>query len=117
MNSAVRSWVADIEALTTPSAVVFCDGSKGERDRLISESLTTGELIELNQQKLPGCYLHRSAPHDAARTDHLTFVRTTERDHVGPTKSWIAPDLACEKLTPLFRQSMQVRTMYVLACL
>ena len=33
MNSAVREWVAGIEALTMPSAVVYCDGSKAERDR------------------------------------------------------------------------------------
>src|SRR5688500_10593428 len=113
MNSAVRSWVADIEALTTPSAVVFCDGSKGERDRLIAESLATGELIELNQQKLPGCYLHRSAPHDVARTEHLTFVSTTEEDDAGPTNNWMAPDAARDRLTPLFKGSMSGRTMYV----
>ena len=113
MNSAVRSWVADIEALTTPSAVVYCDGSKAERDRLIAECLASGELIELNQQKLPGCYLHRSAPHDVARTEHLTFVSTTEQDDAGPTNNWMAPDAAREKLTPLFRGSMKGRTMYV----
>ena len=113
MNSAVRNWVADIEALTMPSAVVYCDGSKAERDRLIAECLATGELIELNQQKLPGCYLHRSAPHDVARTEHLTFVSTTEKDDAGPTNNWMAPDAAREKLTPLFRGSMKGRTMYV----
>ena len=113
MNSAVRSWVAEIEALTTPSAVVYCDGSKAERDRLIAECLATGELIELNQQKLPGCYLHRSAPHDVARTEHLTFVSTREKDDAGPTNNWMAPDAALEKLTPLFRGSMKGRTMFV----
>jgi phosphoenolpyruvate carboxykinase (GTP) len=45
MNSAVRSWVADVEALTMPSQVVYCDGSKAERDRLIAECLANGELI------------------------------------------------------------------------
>ena len=84
MNSAVRKWVAEIEALTMPSAVVYCDGSEAERDRLIAECLAAGELIELNQQKLPGCYLHRSAPHDVARTEHLTFVSTTDKDDAGP---------------------------------
>ena len=113
MNSAVRNWVTEIEALTTPSAVVYCDGSKAERDRLIAECLATGELIELNQQKLPGCYLHRSAPHDVARTEHLTFVSTTDKDDAGPTNNWMAPDAAREKLTPLFRGSMKGRTMFV----
>ena len=113
MNSAVRSWVADVEALTMPSTVVYCDGSKAERERLIAECLANGELIELNQQKLPGCYLHRSAPHDVARTEHLTFVSTTEEDDAGPTNNWMAPDAAREKLMPLFRGSMKGRTMYV----
>ncbi len=84
MNAAVRSWVTDVEALTTPSEVVYCDGSPAERDRLIAECLATGELIELNQQKLPGCYLHRSAPHDVARTEHLTFVSTHRARRRGP---------------------------------
>src|SRR5687768_1553963 len=113
MNSAVRRWVGEIEALTTPSAVVYCDGSEAERDRLIAECLSTGELIELNQQKLPGCYLHRSAPHDVARTEHLTFVSTTDKDDAGPTNNWMAPGAAREKLTPLFSNSMKGRTMYV----
>ncbi|HKY23193.1 MAG TPA: phosphoenolpyruvate carboxykinase (GTP) [Vicinamibacterales bacterium] len=113
MNSAVRKWVEDIQALTMPSAVVYCDGSKAERDRLIAECLATGELIELNQQKLPGCYLHRSAAHDVARTEHLTFVSTTEKDDAGPTNNWIAPDAARDKLVPLFRGSMKGRTLFV----
>jgi phosphoenolpyruvate carboxykinase (GTP) len=28
-------------------------------------------LIRLNQEKLPGCYLHRSNPNDVARTEQL----------------------------------------------
>jgi GTP-dependent phosphoenolpyruvate carboxykinase len=71
------------------------------------------ELIELNQQKLPGCYLHRSATHDVARTEHLTFVCTREQDDAGPNNNWMAPDDARAKLTPLFSGSMKGRTMYV----
>src|SRR6187402_291953 len=113
MNAAVRSWVSEVSALTTPLDVVYCDGSTAERERLIAECLATGELIELNQQKLPGCYLHRSAPHDVARTEHLTFVSTTQKDDAGPTNNWLAPDAAREKLTPLFSGCMKGRTMYV----
>src|SRR5688500_9266829 len=113
MNSAVRNWVAEVQALTTPSAVVYCDGSLAERDRLVAECLASGELLELNQKKLPGCYLHRSAPHDVARTEHLTFVSTTQKDDAGPTNNWMAPQDARAKLTPLFTGSMKGRTMYV----
>ena len=113
MNSAVRTWVDEIQALTMPSAVVYCDGSTGERARLIAECLATGELIELNQQRLPGCYLHRSAPHDVARTEHLTFVSTSIEEDAGPTNNWIDPEAARAKLTPLYRGSMKGRTMFV----
>jgi phosphoenolpyruvate carboxykinase (GTP) len=113
MNSAIRKWVGEIEALARPSAVVYCDSSEGEKKRLIAECLTTGELIELNQQKLPGCYLHRSASHDVARTEHLTFISTTDKEDAGPTNNWMAPVAAREKLTPLFKGAMEGRTMFV----
>jgi phosphoenolpyruvate carboxykinase (GTP) len=113
MNSAIRKWVSEIEALTTPSAVKYCDGSQAEKNTLIAECLATGELIELNQQKLPGCYLHRSAPHDVARTEHLTFVCTTDKEDAGPTNNWMSPGAAREKLIPLFRGAMKGRTMFV----
>ncbi len=113
MNPAILNWVNEIQALTTPSAVVYCDGSQREKDRLIQECLATGELIELNQHTLPGCYLHRSAPHDVARTEHLTFVCTTEKEDAGPNNNWMAPGAAREKLTPLFKGAMKGRAMYV----
>src|SRR5262245_4028731 len=106
MNPAVRQWVEEVRALTMPEAVVYCDGSKTEQQTLIAECLTTGELIELNQQKLPGCYLHRSAPHDVARTEHLTFVSTTMQEDAGPTNNWMSPEAARDKLLPLFKGSM-----------
>ena len=111
--SAVTAWVDEIARLTTPDSVVYCDGSDNERDRLVAECLATGELIELNQARLPGCYLHRSAPHDVARTEHLTFVCTDRADDVGPNNNWMAPADARARLTPLFAAAMRGRTLYV----
>src|SRR5438067_10715279 len=116
-NAAIQKWIDEIQRMTTPAQVVFCDGSQGEKDRLIRESLATDELIELNQSKLPGCYLHRSAPHDVARTEHLTFVCTEEKDDAGPNNNWMAPDEARSKLAALYEGSMKGRTMYVVASL
>jgi phosphoenolpyruvate carboxykinase (GTP) len=110
---AIERWVQEVSALTQPDRVVYCDGSEREKDALIAESLGTGELIELNQSRLPGCYLHRSAPHDVARTEHLTFIATTREVDSGPTNNWMAPEVAREKLTPLFAGAMRGRTMYV----
>jgi len=106
-NSAVAKWVDDVARLCRPDQVVWCDGSERERDRLTRECLATGELIELNQEKRPGCYLHRSAPHDVARTEHLTFICTPKKDHVGPTNNWMTPDDARSRVWPLFQGAMR----------
>jgi phosphoenolpyruvate carboxykinase (GTP) len=112
-TAAIRRWVDDVSSLTGPEAVVYCDGSDAERARLTAECVASGELIELNQDRLPGCYLHRSAPHDVARTEHLTFVCTDTREEAGPNNNWMPPDEAIAKLTPLFRGSMAGRTLFV----
>ncbi|MGZ5685875.1 MAG: phosphoenolpyruvate carboxykinase (GTP) [Usitatibacter sp.] len=109
----IARWVDEIKSLTTPDEVVWCDGSEEERDRLTKACLATGELIELNQQKLPGCYLHRSAPHDVARTEHLTFVCTNDKDDSGPNNNWMPPKDARDKLIPLYKGAMKGRTLYV----
>jgi phosphoenolpyruvate carboxykinase (GTP) len=109
----IRTWVDEISSLTTPDRVVYCDGTDGEKDRLIAECLASGELIELNQKKLPGCYLHRSAAHDVARTEHLTFVSTKDKEDAGPNNNWMSAEVAVVKLTPLFKGAMKGRTMFV----
>jgi phosphoenolpyruvate carboxykinase (GTP) len=113
INAAIGKWVDEVAAMTRPDRILICDGSEAEKDALIEASVASGELIELNQQKMPGCYLHRSAPHDVARTEHLTYVCTTEKDDSGPNNNWMAPLDAVAKLTPLFAGSMTGRTMYV----
>ncbi|HSL23904.1 MAG TPA: phosphoenolpyruvate carboxykinase (GTP) [Vicinamibacterales bacterium] len=112
-NAAIVAWAQEIAGLTRPDRIVYCDGSEAERQQLIAAAVATGELIELNQQKLPGCYLHRSAPHDVARTEHLTFVSTRHEADAGPNNNWMDPTVARDKLTPLFRGAMRGRTMYV----
>jgi len=109
----IRAWIDEVAAMTKPDRIAVCDGSDAEKDRLTAESVAAGELIELNQQKLPGCYLHRSAPHDVARTEHLTFVCTERQDDAGPNNNWMTPGEARAKLAALFDGSMKGRTMYV----
>ena len=110
---AIERWVNEVSALTKPDRIVYCDGSEREASQLIRECLQTGELIELNQQKLPGCYLHRSASHDVARTEHLTFISTERKEDAGPNNNWMSPEDARTKLTLLFDGAMKGRTMYV----
>jgi phosphoenolpyruvate carboxykinase (GTP) len=113
VHAGIRKWIDQVAAMTKPDRILVCDGSEGERDQLIRECLASGELIELNQAKLPGCYLHRSAPHDVARTEHLTFVCTEREEDAGPNNNWMPPAEAEARLTGLFTGAMSGRTMYV----
>ena len=91
-NETVRRWVDDAARLCRPDDVVWCDGSETERERLTEDAVRSGELLALDQRKLPGCYLHRSAPNDVARIEHLTFICTRERmTPVPPTTGWRRP--------------------------
>ncbi len=112
-NKALIDWVGQMAAMCQPDAVVWCDGSEEERKRLTEEAVAKGVLMPLNQEKHPGCYLHRSNPNDVARVEHLTFICTPTKEQAGPTNNWMAPDEAYTKLKGLFTGSMKGRTMYV----
>ncbi|MES2643389.1 MAG: phosphoenolpyruvate carboxykinase (GTP) [Myxococcota bacterium] len=109
----VRSWVEEVRALCQPDAVYWCDGSEEERARLTAEAVRDGVLIPLNPEKLPNSYLHRSDPSDVARTEHLTFICSNDKDDAGPNNNWMAPAEARAKLTPLYAGAMKGRTLYV----
>lgn len=111
--AALNQWVDDVARLTQPDAVHWCDGSQAEYDGLVARMLDTGDLVELNPDTHPGCYLHRSDPGDVARVEHLTFVCTAERDDAGPNNHWMAPADAHAKMDALFAGCMKGRTLYV----
>ena len=112
-SRALRDWVKEVAALTKPDAIVWCDGSEGEKNRLTKQAVAAGILIELNQEKRPGCYLHRSNPNDVARTEQLTFVCTPKKIDAGPTNNWSDPVETYAKLRGWLDCSMRGRTMYV----
>jgi phosphoenolpyruvate carboxykinase (GTP) len=113
-NAHLLEWVQKMAKLTQPDRIEWCDGSEEEKKRLTEEAVAKGLLIPLNQQKLPGCYLHRSNPNDVARVEQLTFICTPTQDEAGPTNNWMAPADAYAKLGKLFEGSMKGRTMYVI---
>lgn len=112
-NQELSTWVADVARQTRPERIVWCDGSQAEYDALIKQLLETGDLLELNQQSHPGCYLHRSDPQDVARVEHLTFICTEDENTAGPNNHWMAPADAHARMDALFDGCMQGRTMYV----
>ncbi|MGE3538717.1 MAG: phosphoenolpyruvate carboxykinase (GTP) [Candidatus Tectimicrobiota bacterium] len=113
MPTPVEQWVEECAQLTRPKNIYWCDGSEEEYKRLVHEMLETGTLLELNQQEYPECYLHRSDPSDVARTEHLTYVCTGEREDAGPNNNWMPPAEAKQRVGGLFAGAMQGRTMYV----
>src|SRR5258706_1721494 len=86
----VCSWVEEMERLCRPDALVWCDGSEEEKERLTAQAVEEGVLIKLNQEKLPGCYYHRSHPNDVARVEERTFICTRTATEAGPTNHWMA---------------------------
>jgi phosphoenolpyruvate carboxykinase (GTP) len=112
-NPHLLKWIQKSAELCQPDQIVWCDGSEEEKARFTKQALDEGILIELNQEKWPGCYLHRSNPNDVARVEHLTFICTPTKEDAGPTNNWMDPDEAYHKVGNLFQGSMKGRTMYV----
>ena len=98
---------------SVPPAPAEAGVPPAERERLLAQAVAAGVLLELDERKRPGCYLHRSNPNDVARTEHLTFLCTPSQDTAGPTNNWMEPKAAYAKLRGLFAGSMAGRTMYV----
>ncbi len=111
--AALNQWVDSVAKLTQPEHIHWCDGSDAESAKLVDLMLSTGDLIKLNEQTHPNCYLHRSSPSDVARVEHLTFVCTTNEEDAGPNNHWMAPADAHAKMEALYAGCMRGRTMYV----
>ena len=112
-NHTLINWVDQMAELCTPDRVYWCDGSEEEKQALTAEAVALGILIPLNQDKLPGCYYHRSNPNDVARVEQCTFICSESEEDAGPTNNWMAPAAAYEKIHGLCRGGMKGRTLYV----
>ncbi len=113
-NKKLKDWVMKMARLCQPDNIVWIDGSDSQRQALEKEACNAGEIILLNQQKLPGCFLHRTAIDDVARTEHLTFICTKKKHDAGPTNNWMSPAAAYKKAKGIFKGAMVGRTMYVI---
>src|SRR6185503_1803977 len=113
-NPHVIAWVEQMAGICKPDRIYWCDGSERENERFLNEAVGTGILTKLDQNKLPGCYYHRSNPNDTARTEQCTFVCTEHEEDAGPTNNWAPPREMYAKLHALCDGSMRGRTMYVM---
>ena len=97
-NKKALQWIEEMKAMLNPDNVVWIDGT----------------MIMLDQEKLPGCYLHRTAPNDVARVEDRTFICAKTKEAAGPTNNWMDPQEMYAKLTKLYTNSMKGRTMYII---
>ena len=114
MNKYVEKFVNESAALTKPDKIVWIDGSKEQIEALRKEACSTGEMIKLNQELLPDCYLHRTAVNDVARVEGRTFICTEKKETAGPTNNWMQKDEAYKMLKEIYAGAMKGRTMYVI---
>jgi phosphoenolpyruvate carboxykinase (GTP) len=113
-NRSLADWIQEVAAIAKPDHIHWIDGSESERRALEDEGFSTGELIRLHPEKLPGCIYHRTARNDVARTEHLTFICTKKRDDAGPTNNWMSPEDGYRRAGEILQGSMRGRTMYVI---
>lgn len=113
-NKTVIKWLDEMKELLQPTNVVWIDGSEEQLEALRKEACETGEMFKLNEEKLPGCYLHRTKPNDVARVEDRTFICTAEKETAGPTNNWCAPAEMYKKLYDIARGTYNGRTMYII---
>ena len=113
-NKYVLNWIDEMAAMTKPDKIVWIDGSEEQAEALRAEACSTGEIIKLNQDLLPNCYLHRTAINDVARVEGRTYICTEKKEDAGNINNWMAPAEMKEKLFKLYTGSMKGRTMYVI---
>ena len=113
-NIHIDNWIAEMVELVKPENILLIDGSEEQAEQLRAEACRTGEMIKLNQEQLPGCYLHRTAVNDVARVEDRTFICTSKKEDAGNINNWMDPKECYEKLSKLYKGSYQGRTMYVI---
>ena len=113
-NRFVLDWIDEMAQRTKPDEIVWITGEQEQLEQLRAQACSTGEMEKLSEEKLPGCYLHRTAVNDVARVEDRTFICCRRQEDAGPTNNWMDPQEMYDKLYKLYDGSMKGRTMYVI---
>ncbi len=113
-NKAALSWIDEMTSLTKPDQIVWIDGSEAQLAQLREQAVQEGILKELNQEKLPGCYLHRTDVNDVARVEDRTFICCEKEEDAGPTNHWMDPKEMYAKIHEMCDGAYKGRTCYII---
>ncbi len=113
-NKKVLQFIEETKELCQPDNIVWIDGSEKQLEELRAQAVAEGILIKLNEEKLPGCYLHRTEVNDVARVEGRTFICSKEKESSSPINNWMETTEAMNLMNGLFKGVMKGRTMYVI---
>ena len=113
-NKYVLDWIKEMAEMTQPDQIVWIDGTEEQANELRKQACSTGEIAKLNDEFLPGCYIHRTAVNDVARVEGRTFICTSKKEDAGTINNWMDPQECYATLSKLYKGSMKGRTMYVI---
>lgn len=113
-NKTVLKWLDEVKELLNPDKVEWITGEESQLEKLREIAVSTGELTKLNEELLPGCYLHRTKENDVARVENRTFICSKTKEAAGPTNNWCDPEEMYKKLYDIARGSYKGRTMYII---
>ena len=113
-NKKVLDFIQQTKELCQPDQIVWIDGSEEQLEQLRQKAVDEKILIKLNQEKLPGCYLHRTTLNDVARVEGRTFICSKKKEDSAPINNWMETTEAMNLMNDLFKGVMKGRTMYVI---
>ncbi len=113
-NKKVLDFIQYAKDLCQPDNIVWVDGSEQQLDAFRTQAVEEKILIKLNQEKLPGCYLHRTTINDVARVEGRTFICSKKKENSSPINNWMETSEALSLLEGLYKGCMKGRTMYVI---
>lgn len=111
-HAKLLAWVREVERMTQPDSVVWCDGSKAEYDALMKIAVDGGLAVPLSRRS--NSFLFRSEASDVARVENRTYIASRSQDDAGPTNNWVDPVELKATLKGLFTGCMRGRVLYVI---